>query len=125
MKTSVETVLAAESAVEVDRPAAVVHLGSRAAMGVVPENNAAAARDLEPPIEALRRGGKDVVSAHRLPELGLAPIGEKVLHPCIDRSTGIRFERLDERAIKVTSAMLHKGVVVEFHQRRPMTKPLL
>src|SRR3981189_3503459 len=36
-----------DPAVEVDRPPAVVHLRPGAAMGVVTENHAAAARDLE------------------------------------------------------------------------------
>src|SRR6267378_66536 len=53
-EAAVEAVLPAEAAVEVDRFALVINLGPGAAMRVVTENDAAAAGDIEPPIQPLR-----------------------------------------------------------------------
>src|SRR5258708_4704377 len=59
---------AAEGAVEVDGLAALVDLGPRAAVWVVAEDDAAAARELQPAIGAPRFRGGDFLSVPQRPE---------------------------------------------------------
>src|SRR5712664_2743129 len=58
-EASEQSVMTAEAAVEVERLAAGVHLGARAAVGAVAEDHAAAAGQLEPPLQTVGLGGED------------------------------------------------------------------
>src|ERR1700686_744049 len=116
---------AAEATVEIDRLAAVMDLGPRASVRVVAEDDAAASGELEPAVEALRLGRKDVLAAEQIPEFGFATVEQEVVHVRVDCRDWIRRVLVQEDRVGVAAAVLHQGAVWKPDQRGAFVHPLL
>src|SRR5258708_19033236 len=87
-KASVPAVEPAEAAIEVDRLAAVIDLRPRVVMWLVAEDDAPAAGDLQPAVEALQLSREDVGAAEHFPELGFLALPQQLAQPALDRLHG-------------------------------------
>src|SRR6202140_1353974 len=116
---------AAEATVEIDPLAAVMDLGPRASVRGVSEDDAAVAGELEPAVEALWLGRKDVLAAEQIPELGFATVEQELVGARVDGGDWIGGVFIQEDCVGIGAAVLHEGAVAQSDQGGALAHPLL
>src|SRR5258708_8959389 len=124
-KASVPAVEPAEAAIEVDGLAAVIDLRPRVVMWLVAEDDARAAGDLQPAVEALRLSREDVGAAEHFPELGFLAVREQLADAGVDRVDGVGLVFLEQCRVRIAAAVLRECAVCEPDHRGPVAQPFL
>ncbi len=94
-------------------------------MWLVAEDDAPAAGDLQPAVEALQLSREDVGAAEHFPELGFLAVREQLADAGVDRVDGVGLVFLEQCRVRIAAAVLRERAVCEPDHRGPVAQPFL